>query len=173
VSDHILVAGIGNIFLGDDGFGPEVVRRLRDGAAELATADDVRIHDYGIAGMHLAYDLLDDWAALVLVDAVPDTGRPGELRVFEADLDTLGAGGALDAHGMDPGAVFAGVRALGGIPPRTVVVGCQVADTSDGIALSSPVADAVPAAVAAVRDLVARVRAEIVSAAGAVTLQEG
>ncbi|GAA4488281.1 hydrogenase maturation protease [Rhodococcus olei] len=141
---RILVAGIGNIFLGDDGFGPEVVRRLPP------EWPGVRVVDYGIRGMHLAYDLLDDWDALVLVDALPHSGEPGAVRVFEAD--TAAAGGArLDGHAMDPAAVFASLAALGGHPPPTVVVGCQVAHVGDGIGLSRPVAAAVGPAVDAVR----------------------
>ena len=78
---RILVAGIGNIFLGDDGFGSEVVRN-----AEIPQDDpSVRVIDYGIRGMHLAYDLLEDWDTLVLVDAVPSRGNPGTLHVFQAD----------------------------------------------------------------------------------------
>ncbi len=78
---RILVAGIGNIFLGDDGFGSEVVRN-----AEIPQDDpSVRVIDYGIRGMHLAYDLLEEWDTLVLVDAVPSRGNPGTLHVFQAD----------------------------------------------------------------------------------------
>lgn len=146
---RILVAGIGNIFLGDDGFGPEVIRHVTD------LPDDVRVVDYGIRGMHLAYDLLDDWDALVLVDAIPDRGNPGEIRVFEAEAESRDAPTGLDAHGMDPAAVFASLRALGGTPPRTVVVGCEVADIGDGIGLSEPVQAAVPDAVRAVESTVA------------------
>lgn len=146
---RVLVAGIGNIFLGDDGFGPEVIRHV--GALP---GPDVRVVDYGIRGMHLAYDLLDGWDALVLVDAVPDRGHPGEIRVFEADPGSPAAP-ALDAHGMDPAAVFASLRALGGTPPRTVVVGCQVADVGDRIGLSEPVQAAVTEAARAVESAVA------------------
>lgn len=145
---RILVAGIGNIFLGDDGFGPEVVRRLAAGTHETI-APGTRVVDYGIRGMHLAYDLLDGWDALVLVDAVPDTGDPGALRVFEADTTDRGGGG-LDAHAMDPAAVFAGLAALGGHPPPTVVVGCQAANVAETLGLSPAVAAAVDPAVAAV-----------------------
>ncbi|GAB2635017.1 hydrogenase maturation protease [Prescottella soli] len=139
---RILVAGIGNIFLGDDGFGPEVLRAV----ASAPLPDGVRAVDYGIRGMHLAYDLLDGWDALVLVDAVPDRGRPGEIRVFEVDPDDPGAAPRLDAHGMDPGAVFASLAALGGRLPRTVVVGCQAACVDEGMGLSAPVAAAVDGA---------------------------
>ena len=76
--------------------------------------------DYGIRGMHLAYDLLDGWDALVLVDAVPNRGAPGTLHVFEADHESLSASAALDAHSMDPAAVFASLDALGGTAPYTV-----------------------------------------------------
>jgi hydrogenase maturation protease len=158
MESRILVAGIGNIFLGDDGFGSEVIRALGDsGGAE----PDVRVTDYGIGGMHLAYDLLDSWTALVLVDALPDRGSPGTLHVFVADHESLGSTAALDAHGMDPGTVFASLKALGGVAPATVVVGCEVADTADGIGLSEPVRAAVPAAVDAVRTTVAMVREKL------------
>jgi len=158
VTSRVLVAGIGNIFLGDDGFGPEVVRRMPAGPGESA-----RIVDYGIRGMHLAYDLLEDWDALVLVDAVPNRGEPGRLEVIRAELDR-DQPADLDAHGMDPAAVFAGVRALGGAVPPTVVVGCQVHSTEEGIGLSDPVAAAVDPAVDAVRRVVTELcdqRAEV------------
>ncbi|MEU2123417.1 hydrogenase maturation protease [Nocardia niwae] len=145
----MLVAGIGNIFLGDDGFGPEVVRRL-----PRHPDPGVRAVDYGIRGMHLAYDLLDRWDALVLVDALPDRGAPGRLEVFGAAPENTGPA-PLDAHAMSPDAVFAGVRALGGMLPPTVVIGCQVACAEEGIGLSEPVAAAVDDAVAAVGDVVA------------------
>lgn len=150
---RILIAGIGNIFLGDDGFGPEVLRHL-------AGRNDVRATDYGISGMHLAYDLLDGWDALVLVDAVPNRGSPGTVHVFEADHESPDAPAGLDAHSMDPAAVFAGVRALGGTPPRTIVVGCEAADVAEGIGLSDAVRAAVPEAVAAVESAVAMLHAE-------------
>jgi hydrogenase maturation protease len=116
----------------------------------------VRLVDYGIRGMHLAYDLLDEWDALVLIDAVPNRGSPGTLQVFEADHESLSAAAGLDAHAMDPAAVFASLAALGGTPPYTVVVGCQVHSVEEGIGLSDPVAAAVPDAVQAVEDVVAR-----------------
>ena len=115
----------------------------------------VRLVDYGIRGMHLAYDLLNRPEALVLVDALPNRGTPGALHVFAADDDFGSVAPGLDAHAMDPGAVFASLRALGGEPPYTVVVGCEVASVADGIGLSDAVAASVPAAVRAVNDVVA------------------
>lgn len=154
---RILVAGIGNIFLGDDGFGPEVIRRaaprLEDAAFDGMT---VKVVDYGIRGMHLAYDLLEDWDALVLIDALPDRGAPGTLHVFEADHETLAPTAGLEAHSIDPAAVFGTLKALGGTAPRTIVVGCEVADVDEGMTLSDPVAAAVPSAVAAVEDVLTR-----------------
>ena len=148
---RVLVAGIGNVFRSDDGFGPEVARRL----AEQPWPEGVRVTDYGIRGLHLAYDLLDPWDALVLVDALPDGGEVGAVAVLDIGPDDVGAGKAVDAHGMDPATVLASLAALGGsLPARTVVVGCQVAETGDGMGLTAPVEAAVAPAVAMVRSLV-------------------
>lgn len=151
MTTRILVAGIGNIFLGDDGFGSEVVRN-----AELPPDDPtIQVIDYGIRGMHLAYDLLEEWDTLVLVDAVPSRGRPGTLHVFQADHELSPEPNGLDAHSMDPAAVFASLRALGGHPPYTVVVGCEAGSVQEGIGLTEPVAQAVPRAARAVEEIVA------------------
>lgn len=150
----VLVAGIGNIFLSDDGFGPEVARRLaasEQDAAELP--EGVRVVDYGIRGMHLAYDLLDDVDALVIIDALPGEAEPGSLCVLEVGADDLGSG-QFDAHGMDPVSVLGSLGSLGGELPTTYVVGCQPADLSEGIGLSPAVADAVDEAVSTVRAVV-------------------
>jgi hydrogenase maturation protease len=148
---RILVAGIGNIFLGDDGFGSEVIRN-----AEIPRDDSsVRVTDYGISGMHLAYDLLDGWDTLVLVDAVPSRGNPGTLHVFQADHESDSAAPGVDGHSMDPAAVFASLRALGGRPPYTVVVGCEAGSVEEGMGLTEPVANAVPRAARAVAEIVA------------------
>jgi hydrogenase maturation protease len=146
----VLVAGVGNIFLGDDAFGSEVARRLTD----VDLPDGVRVVDYGIRAVHLAHDLLDGWDALVLVDAVPGRGSPGTVHVVEVEPGELRAG-MLDAHGMDPGSVLGGLGALGGAVPRTLVVGCEVADVGEGIGLSEPVAAAVGPAVTTVLGLLA------------------
>ncbi len=149
---RILVAGIGNIFLGDDGFGSEVARRTE------IPHDDVRVVDYGIGGMHLAYDLLEEWDALVLIDAIAGRGNPGTLHVFQADHGLLSGTTGLDAHSMDPETVFASLRVLGGTPPYTVIVGCEAGSVEDGIGLTAPVAAALPRAVQAVREIVTALR---------------
>jgi hydrogenase maturation protease len=149
VADCVLVAGIGNLFLSDDGFGPEVVRRLAE-AGDLP--GDVKVVDYGIRGMHLAYDLLDGYRALVLVDALPGTGAAGEITVLEVGQDELGTGD-FDPHGMAPVAVLASVHQLGGTLPPTYVIGCRPETVEEGIGLSDAVSAAVGEAVAAVRSL--------------------
>ena len=105
--------------------------------------------------MHLAYDLLEEWDTLVLIDAVPSRGNPGTLHVFQADHESTSGTTGLDAHSMDPAAVFASLRALGGSPPYTVVVGCEAGSVEEGIGLTEPVAKAVPRAVRAVEEIVA------------------
>ncbi|MEU5723595.1 hydrogenase maturation protease [Micromonospora sp. NPDC047738] len=161
---RILVAGIGNIFLGDDAFGVEVVRRLRD---EVLPAG-VDVSDYGIRGMHLAYDLLDGrHDVLVLVDALPLDEPPGTLAVLRVDLDDPGwtlrpadvlDAPAADAHGMDPESVLRLLRGLGGSVDRVLVVGCQPAALDERMELSAPVAAAVDEAV---RTVVGIVREEV------------
>jgi hydrogenase maturation protease len=131
------------------------MRRACDRLADTGA----RVVDYGIRGVHLAYDLLDDWDALVLVDAVPSRGSPGTLHVFEADHESMSSTRALDAHGMDPAAVFASLAALGGKPPYTVVVGCEAENVDDGIGLSPAVGRAVDAAVDAVAKVVSTLSA--------------
>jgi hydrogenase maturation protease len=148
VTGRVLVAGIGNLFLSDDGFGSEVARRL----ASEPLPERVRVVDYGIRGMHLAYDLLDGYAALVVIDALPGRGTPGDLSVLAVGPDDLGEG-ELDAHGMAPVAVLASLGQLGGSLPPTFVVGCQPADVGEGIGLTPAVAAAVNPAIALVHDV--------------------
>jgi hydrogenase maturation protease len=158
-SARVLVAGIGNVFLGDDGFGVELAGRL----ARDTLPPGVEVVDYGIRGMDLAYALLDGWDAAVLLDAAPCGKEPGTLYVIEPDLELVEP--AFDAHGMDPVTVLALARALGGTLPRTLVVGCEpltrmTGDEPDVVAeLSAPVRAALDAAV----PLVGEVLAELVT----------
>jgi hydrogenase maturation protease len=143
------------MFLRDDGFGPEVARRLAAGT--IPAVRDVRVEDYGIRGMHLAYDLLGGVDVLVLVDAVPPDAAgktaPGSIRVMRVRKEDLDGAASLDPHGMDPVAVLGRLRSLGGELPLTYVVGCVPADVTEGIGLTAPVAAAVPEAVAVVGSL--------------------
>jgi hydrogenase maturation protease len=145
----VLVAGIGNIFLSDDGFGCEVARRL----AMQPLPESVTVTDYGIRGMHLAYELLDGYDGLVIVDALPRNGDPGDVVVLEVSDDDLGTGD-FDAHGMEPTAVLASLGSLGGTLPPTYVVGCEPADLGEGIGLSPEVEAAVDTAMTTVLELV-------------------
>ncbi|WP_290050583.1 hydrogenase maturation protease [Amycolatopsis solani] len=145
---RVLVAGIGNIFLGDDGFGVEVIKELE--RADLPPW--VQIADYGIAGMHLAYDLMGGYDTTILLDATPHGRPPGTLSLIEADTDDLTTS-SIDAHGMQPDAVFRLLRLLGGDAGRVLLVGCEPACLDGGIGLSPQVEAAVPAAVRAVTEL--------------------
>jgi hydrogenase maturation protease len=152
VTASVLVAGVGNLFLGDDGFGPEVVRRL---LAEGSLPPEVAVVDYGIRGLHLAYDLLEGYDALVIVDAIPRGDTAGELTVLEVGPDDLGEG-ELDAHGMNPVAVLATFGGIGGTLPPTYVLGCRPASLDEAIGLSPAVEAAVPEALELLRRLVQR-----------------
>lgn len=157
--NRVLVAGVGNVFLSDDGFGVEVARRLAD--HELPAG--VEVADVGIRGMHLAYRLLDGYHALVLVDTVRHGHPPGTLYLLEHDLDAPTDGdadAAFDAHGMEPGALLGMLdglaRGIGVDRPveRVLVVGCEPASVDEGIGLTEPVAAVVDRATQAVVDLV-------------------
>ena len=143
----ILVAGIGNVFLADDGFGVEVARLL----AQRELPSGVKVADFGIRGMDLAYELQEDYDAAVLVDAVPRGQEPGTLYVIEPDLD--GTEPSLDAHAMDPVKVLGLARTLGSLPAKVLVVGCEPAVRMDpagedlAMALSPPVKAAAQEAV--------------------------
>jgi hydrogenase maturation protease len=147
----ILVAGVGNIFLGDDGFGVEVVRRLSERPAETELPDGVEVGDFGIRGIHLAYEL-SSYDTTILVDATPRGEEPGTLCVLE-----LGKGVSptvVNAHGMTPDAVLDLVGVVGGKMGRILLVGCEPADVSPGMELSRPVAAAIEPAVRLVRELI-------------------
>jgi hydrogenase maturation protease len=149
----MLIAGVGNIFLGDDGFGAEVASRLA--TAELP--DWVRVADYGISGMHLAYDLAEGYETTILIDAAPRGDVPGTVYVIEPEIGqvpTNGGNPLLDAHGMQPDVVFGLLDLLGADAGRILVVGCEPASVEAGIGLSPPVSAAVDEAVRIVLDLV-------------------
>ena len=152
---RVLVAGIGNIFLGDDGFGVEVAQRLR----ARPVPEGVRVEDFGIRGVHLAYELLDGYEALVLVDAVPMGEEPGTIALLEPEISDLDAGDdpvpTLEAHSMSPAVVFDMLAGLGGKVDRILIVGCEPETVEEGIGLSEVVAASVDLAVVAVDDVLA------------------
>ncbi len=152
VSGGTLVAGIGNVFLTDDGFGVEVATRL----AGEDLPSGVRVAEFGIRGVHLAYELLDGFDALVLVDAVPMGEPPGTLAIIEPDRPGAD-GGVVDAHTMSPDVVLATLANLGGAVDRINVVGCQPASLDEGMGLTPPVAAAVDGAMELCRQLMTEI----------------
>jgi hydrogenase maturation protease len=147
----VLVAGIGNIFLGDDGFGVEVAQRMRT----REVPDGVRVEDFGIRGLHLAYELLNGYDTLVLVDAVPMGEVPGTVQLLEPEVDTAPDAPTIEAHSMTPAVVLDMLAGLGGSVDRIFIVGCEPARVDEGIGLSEPVEMAVDRAVAAIDVLLA------------------
>ncbi|HEY7486202.1 MAG TPA: hydrogenase maturation protease [Streptosporangiaceae bacterium] len=156
--EKVLVAGVGNIFLGDDGFGVEVVRRL----AGTDLPGWVRVEDYGIRGVHLAYDLVGaDHELTIMVDATARGDPPGTVSVIELDIpETVNMAPdqvpLLDAHGMQPDVVLGLVGLLGGEPGRVLLVGCEPQVLDHGMDLSAAVERAVDTAVRVVTGLIAR-----------------
>jgi hydrogenase maturation protease len=156
----ILVAGIGNIFLGDDGFGVEVVKRLACGKVP----NGVRVADFGIRGFDLAYALQDGYETTILVDACPRGELPGSLYVVEPDLSALddpdAPQGVVETHGMNPMNVLRMAKAMNGGMKKILLVGCEPATLGgeEGLmGLSEPVQAAVDEAVKLVGSLVDKI----------------
>ncbi|MBA3246455.1 MAG: hydrogenase maturation protease [Pyrinomonadaceae bacterium] len=157
---RILIAGIGNIFLGDDAFGSEVARRL----GERTWPDGVRVVDFGIRGFDLVYALLDDYDVTIFIDATPRGEVPGTLYTIEPDLSELDEMDAQEAmiepHGMNPLKVLAMAKSMGGEFKRILLVGCEPAplESEEGqMGLSEPVQAAVDEAITVVESLVTNI----------------
>jgi len=155
-SARILVAGVGNIFLGDDAFGVEVIRHL----AQRPSRPEVRLVDFGIRGLDLVYELLKGYDLTILVDATMRGGAPGTLYTLEPEISTE-APGELEAHGMNPAKVLALAAAMGVEPGRLLVVGCEPSPLPPDVelfgapaGLSDPVARAIEPAAARVESLI-------------------
>lgn len=151
----ILIAGIGNIFFGDDAFGCKVVAEM----ARRDCPDGVVIKDFGIRGFDLAYTLTDGFSAAILVDAVSRRGTPGTLYLIEPDIAALreSPGFSFNAHTLDPVAVLQMAHSFGILPGKIYLLGCEPAtlDAADGeLALSPAVRAAVPDAVSMIESLV-------------------
>jgi hydrogenase maturation protease len=158
MTGRTLVAGVGNVFLRDDAFGVEVVRLL----GEQTRDDGVQIRDFGIRGVHLAYDLLDGCDLFVLIDAAPRGAAPGTVSVVDIELPdpaTL-TDAVIDAHSLTPDSIFALLVSLGGRPGRSLLVACEPADVSAGMGLTDQVAQALPHAVRAVQEILAQASLE-------------
>jgi hydrogenase maturation protease len=160
---RILVAGSGNIFLGDDAFGVEVVRLL----AGRPLPEGVRVVDFGIRGFDLACALLDGCEGAVLVDALQRGQAPGTLCVLEPDLAELEAQpAAVEMHGLHPAKVLRLVLAMGGRPGRVRVVGCEPATFGSEEEPAIGLSPAVQAAVGPAADMVERLVREMLGGAG-------
>ncbi|MFC6160606.1 hydrogenase maturation protease [Kribbella sp. NPDC058693] len=147
----VLVAGLGNLFCSDDAFGVAVVAEL----SQRSLPDGVEVQDFGIRGIHLAYQLLEPYELVVLVDAVQRGGPPGTVYVIEAEPGAEpGPEVSMDAHDLGPDAVLSLVPRLGGTVGPVVVVGCEPAAVDAGIGLSAAVQDAVGTAAQLVVDLI-------------------
>jgi hydrogenase maturation protease len=150
----ILVAGIGNIFFGDDAFGSEVARRL----ACRPVPKHVHVADFGIRCLDLVYALLDGFDAVILIDATPRGGAPGTLYTIEPDLVELGSTNAeMEAHSMDPMRVLAMAQSMGANLKNVRIVGCEPAklEHEDGyIGLSPEVGAAVDEAIRIIESLI-------------------
>ena len=161
---RILIAGIGNIFLGDDAFGCEVAKRL----FERKLPENVRVVDYGIRGFDLAYALVDGYDVTIFVDATPRGDAPGTVYLIEPDLDEFdkidSPDAAIDTHNMNPLKVLAMVKTLGGEFKKIYLVGCEPFFTGEEdigfMGLSEPVAAAVDKAVEVIESLVAKILTE-------------
>ena len=158
---RILVAGIGNVWLGDDGFGGEVVKRLE--ARELPKGTVV--FDFGTGGLDLAYEVMRGYDALVLVDVSRQGGEPGTLYVMEALRDEVEAGiedgQVINPHAMDPQTVLCFLKTLGAWPGKVVIVACEPAQVEEmGMGLSDEVESAVDAAIGVVIDTIEELRTD-------------
>lgn len=155
---RILVAGIGNIFFGDDAFGCEVAQAL----GRRALPDGVVVKDFGIRSYDLAYAIMDDYDATILVDASPRGCSPGTVYLLEPDLNVLDdeSDEVVNAHSMNPVRVLQMVRSFGGAPRQLYVVGCEPAVLeSDGhLGLSEKVHDAIRGAIEMIEELIADLR---------------
>ena len=161
----ILVAGIGNAWMRDDGFGGAVIARLE--AEDLPAG--ITVMDFGTGGLDLAYEVIRGYEAVVLVDVSRQGGDPGTLYVMEVDAASVDAGiedgQVLNPHGMDPQTVLRFVKTLGGWPGRVMVVACEPEAVEEmGMGLSTPVAGAVEAAARVVLETIAELRAAPVEA---------
>lgn len=146
--NRILVAGIGNVFFGDDAFGVAVARAL-------TPTPGVTVTDFGIRALHFAFELTTPIDLCIIADCMPRGGEPGTLYVLEPDVDDDDTVGVASAHGMSLPSVFAAVRDLGGQLPPLLVVGCEPEQTEPGIGLSPAVERAIPTAADLIRELIA------------------
>jgi len=152
---HILIAGVGNVLRGDDGFGIEALHLLQ----RTINIEDVEFFESGIAGISLVQRLMDGFDALIIVDALDRGGEPGQVYVLEPDLQSLANmntnGAPVDLHQADPEGVLRLASSLRVLPKQVWIVGCQAVGCDDlGVPLSEPVARALPVTAERVQKIV-------------------
>ena len=168
-SSRILIAGIGNIFFGDDAFGVEVARRL----AARSLPDGIQVVEFGIRGLDLTYAILEPHEAVIIVDAVPRGGKPGTLYVIEPELEQVADPDSpvpmMETHNLDPLKVLALARSMGGKIDRVLLIGCEPDILGEEeelqFGLSESVRSAVEEAVLVVESLVRKLLGESESTA--------
>jgi hydrogenase maturation protease len=158
---RILVAGIGNAWLRDDGFGGEVAKRL----GEIELPEEAAVFDFGTGGLDLAYEVMRGYDALILLDVSRQGGEPGTLYVMQADEAEVEAGiedgQVINPHAMDPQTVLRFVKSVGAWPGKIVVIACEPAEVEEmGFGLSDQVRQAVDGAAALVLDTIEELRSE-------------
>lgn len=162
VRKRVMIAGVGNIFLKDDGFGSAVIKRIN--AKEFG--EEIEIKDFGIGGLKLAYDLMKGYDALILIDASQRGEEPGTLYVLEPEEkeveSDLEQGGPIDPHGADPATILRFVKALGAWPGRVIIIACEPDTVEDfQIGLSKQVNAAVDKAMELVKEIISEVYSEV------------
>jgi hydrogenase maturation protease len=158
---QILVAGIGNLWMRDDGFGGEVARKLE----KQEMPPGVKVTDYGSGGLDLAYEVMRGYDALVIIDISRQGGEPGTLYVMDvsdADIEVeIEDGAQIDPHGMDPRTVLRFVKSTGGWPGKVVIIACEPEIVEDfGIGLSPSVAGSVDGAVKLIWETIQELRSD-------------
>ncbi len=161
---RILLAGVGNVLRGDDGFGIEVLNQLQ----RTLVVEGVEFFESGIAGISLVQKLMDGFDALIIIDALDRGGAPGQVYVLEPDAESLktppSTHEATDLHQADPEVVLRMATALNVLPPRALIVGCQALDCDElGAPLTEAVARGVPLAVERIERIVHALQKETVS----------
>jgi hydrogenase maturation protease len=159
-SARILIAGIGNIFLGDDAFGVEVAQQL----ARRSLPEGVRVVDFGIRGLDLVYALLDTYEAVILVDAAPRGDRPGTLYVLEIDIastNPAGDGAVVEGHNLDPVKVLRLAATMGSPVRRLLLVGCEPERRGSMEEMVDGLSDSVQSAVGEAVELIESMAAEL------------
>jgi hydrogenase maturation protease len=162
VRKRVMIAGVGNMFMQDDGFGGAVIKKMQ----HKNFPEGVEIKDFGTGGLKLAYDLMRGYDGLILLDASPRGEKPGTLYVIEPNQDDINPdlqqGGPIDPHGADPATVLRFVKSIGSWPGKVIIVACEPEAVGDfEIGLSAPVMAAIDKAIEMVEDIVNDIYTEI------------